>query len=161
MYWLGLAWILQESLAEKMNLGNNLTIKQAETILRQMSDLEVSDLAGQNSSQWQTLRDALLFLQQHSEFQIFGVCAPSAAIACLSLKAYLNAFEYESLGISFQDLPSDRPIYLKYNSRNQSLYHDIYVGKYEGVLVSYHSNFSEDYSGTHGYFPLDLWTGRE
>jgi len=158
-----------------MNLSNNLaedlTILEAEKILRQMSDLGDSSISSDieigsvvNSlvnDQWTTLQNALLFLQQHSEFQIFGVCARNSAIACRSLKAYLNAFEYDDLSISSQHLQSDQPIYLKYNSRNQTLYHDIYQGKYEGVLISYHSNFSEDYSGTHGYFPLDLWSRLE
>jgi Domain of unknown function (DUF1824) len=145
----------------ELDLESNLTVELAESILRQMSDLSAVQEKEAELSELNRLRTSLLFLQQHSEFQIFGICAPNAAIAWRSLKSYLNAFEYDQLGTILEHLPADlplnQPLYLKYNSRSQKLHQDIYLGKFEGVLISYHSNFSEEYNGTHGHFPLDLW----
>jgi hypothetical protein len=144
------------------DLESNLTIESAESILRQMSDL--TNFVPSKSSEaikWHNLQTAILFLQQHSEFQILGICAANAAIAWRSLKSYLNAFDYDDLGSHSEyvssEFPLNQPLYLKYNSRSQKLHYETYLGKYEGVLISYHSNFSEDYNGTHGHFPLDLW----
>ncbi|MDX1976109.1 MAG: DUF1824 family protein [Pseudanabaenaceae cyanobacterium bins.68] len=135
-----------------MNLGIDLklTRTEAEAVVKAMADRSQA-----TELEWQTLRQALLELQEHSEFQIFGICASNSAIAGQSLRQYLTAFEYEYPDFSKHQLL--QPVYWKYNSRNRQLYSDAYSGKYEGVLISYHSNFSEDYSGTHGHFPLALW----
>lgn len=137
-----------------MNLGLDLDLKltrtEAENLLKAMSDRQEA-----TGTEWQKLRLALLVLQDYSEFQIFGICAASSAIAARSLRQYLSAFEYEYPDFGRHHL--SRPVYWKYNSRNRQLYGQAYSGKYEGVVISYHSNFSDDYSGTHGHFPLDLW----
>jgi hypothetical protein len=146
----------------------NITIDSAQAILMEMGDwTEIADSIEIRDR----LRASLLFLKSHSDYQIFGICAENLALGWQALNAYAIAFGYEfprdafeSYFAKFASISEDGGVYLKFNPKklleqdtSQLVHIDSYMGKYRGVLVSYHSSFGEDYNGTHGHFPLDLF----
>jgi hypothetical protein len=122
--------------------------------------IALSDLGSKpdySKEQRMTLRQALLLLKTHADYQIFGVCADSLAQGIKALQEYTQAFEYTLTPVSNTQ---EGAVYIKFNP-NRSLFHvDPYSGEFTGVLISYQSNDSEGnegHNGTYGHFPLDLF----
>ena len=134
-------------------MTNNLTIADAERILWELSDL---DAASANIERRNQICEALDYLTRQADYHIFGVCADRTAEAVRSMRSYTKHFHYE---LPDAEVPIiDDGIYLKYNPRSRRYYADSYQGSYRGVLISFHTDFTDGYSGTHGHFPLDLFS---
>ena len=135
-------------------MGNDLTIADAERILWELSDLDPISATPERCTQ---IREALDYLTKESDYHIFGVCANTIDDALQALHSLANHFNYELPPAS--DLPAIADgVYLKYNPRRPRYHFDNYKGAYRGVLISFHTDFSDGYSGTHGHFPLDLFS---
>jgi hypothetical protein len=131
---------------------DELTISDAHNILIALSDLGNTSIYSEE--QKAILREALLFLKVHTDYQIFGVCADSLVQGTAALEAYTRAFAY-TLPPIHSDW--DGSVYIKFNP-NRNLFHTSpYSGEYKGVLVSYQSDYSDGHNGTYGHFPLDLF----
>jgi len=132
-------------------MSNNLTINDAERILWELSDLD-SETA--TSEQRQQICIALNYLTNLADYHIFGVCADTLADSMSALQKYTSHFHYQ---LPEADLPIiNDGVYLKYNPRRLRYHCDNYKGNYRGVLLSFHTDFADGYSGTHGHFPLNL-----
>jgi hypothetical protein len=135
---------------------SQLTIAEAHNILTALSDMGSKPEYSEERSM--KLREALLFLKAHTDYQIFGVCADSFERGMAALQEYTQAFGYSFDPVSRSE---EGAIYIKFNP-NRSLFHVApYSGEYEGVLISYQSDDgdgnSERHNGTYGHFPLDLF----
>ncbi|MDX2230778.1 MAG: DUF1824 family protein [Leptolyngbyaceae cyanobacterium bins.349] len=101
-----------------------------------------------------TVQQAILLMRDHSDYQILGICADTAAVAIAALHSYLKAF-------GFSELPQPEAIagvvYLKYNPKTGLCYLKPYEGEHRGVLVSCQSAYDEDVNETFGHLPLDLF----
>lgn len=133
-------------------MSNNLTIADAERVLWELSDLDAETATTERRSQ---ICEALDFLTKQSDYHIFGICAENTVEALQALKSYTAHFRYD---LPAEDLPAIADgVYLKYNPRSRRYHSDNYKGDYRGVLLSFHTDFTDGYSGTHGHFPLDLF----
>ncbi|MEM9007324.1 MAG: DUF1824 family protein [Cyanobacteria bacterium P01_F01_bin.86] len=125
--------------------------QQLITISLVHSPAELSD------DQKQSIREALLWLNDMSEYQTLGICADTLAEAETSLKGYVSALS-QPIQV---DLPSDQvgAVFLKFNTLKNAWYLDGYSGDSRGVLVTYHTSEPDldDVNGTYGPFPLDLF----
>lgn len=110
-----------------------------------------------SEEQRQSVRDALLWLNDMSEYQTLGICANTCTDAETALKGYVAALS-QPIQV---DLPSDQEgaVFLKFNTLKNAWYLDGYSGDSRGVLVTYHTSEPdlEDVNGTYGPFPLDLF----
>jgi len=110
-----------------------------------------------SADQQQSVREALLWLNDISEYQTLGICADSTADAKSALQNYVAA-----LSSPIQvDLPAEQtgPVFLKFNTLKNTWYLDGYSGESRGVLITYHTSEEEmaDVNGTYGPFALDLF----
>jgi len=101
------------------------------------------------------LREALLQVAQHSDYQMLGVCASSQAEGWAALEQYAIALSYapQPPAVSL-----DGPVYLKFNPKSRLCYADTYPGDHRGVLVSCQSADPDDINDLYGHLPLDLWS---
>lgn len=107
-------------------------------------------------SQQKAIREALLWLNENSEYQTLGVCANSLSQAESALKSYVAAISHPIQ----VDIPERAgAVFLKFNTLKNAWYVDSYSGNSRGVLVTYHTSEPEedDVNGTYGPFPLDLF----
>ena len=110
-----------------------------------------------SDEQMQTVREALLWLNEMSEYQTLGICADSMSEAESALKGYVAALS-QPIQV---DLPADYAggVFLKFNTLKNAWYIDNYSGESRGVLVTYHTSEPEfdEVNGTYGPFALDLF----
>jgi len=112
-------------------------------------------LPPQQLSPHDQVRQALHQVREHSDYQIFGICAAAIADATTSLKAYLAALGYDAPG----EIPTvEGAVYVKYNPKTGRCHVDSYIGEYRGVLVSCQSEYDGDVNETFGHLPLDLFS---
>ncbi|WP_218079875.1 DUF1824 family protein [Anthocerotibacter panamensis] len=104
------------------------------------------------------LRAALLLVAQHSDYQIFGVCADAADQGLAALRSYLKALGYQT---TLEITPISGPVYIKFNANTALFYLDTYPGHERGVLVSCHSSHEGGIRDIYGYLPLDLFAPQE
>jgi Domain of unknown function (DUF1824) len=101
-----------------------------------------------------TLRSALALVREHSDYQIFGICADSINQGQQALERYLAALGYSDAPA----MPSaEGPVYIKYNPKLKRCHADGYQGHHRGVLVSCQSADDSDINETFGHLPLDLF----
>jgi Domain of unknown function (DUF1824) len=132
-----------------------MTISAAEKILGDLRDRP--EIPGSEESN--LLHQALQALQAATDYQMFGVCAESQASGLDGLQSYAQHFGYEIPAAMVAELPLiNGSVYIKFNPRSQRLYIDVYNGSYRGILISFQSDLADGYSGTHGHFPLGLFT---
>jgi len=136
--------------------SNNLTIEAAQKLLKPFNCLESKSL--NSASEKALIRQALLLLTEHSDYQILGVCADTTAQGLLALTAYATALGYEP-NCNFSTV--DGAIYIKFNPNTGLCYLDSYTGAYRGVLVSFQSSEVGDINDMYGHFPLDLFVLNE
>jgi hypothetical protein len=99
-------------------------------------------------------RAALQLVVEHSDYQIFGICAESSEDAKAALYAYLAALGYTKQ----PNVPALAGIvYLKYNPNRDRCELKPYSGEHRGVLVSCQSADTEDVNDLFGHLPLDLF----
>lgn len=109
-----------------------------------------------SDAQAQSIREALLWLNDMSEYQTLGICAGSLAEAEAALKGYVAALS-QPINV---DIPEQSgAVFLKFNTLKNAWYVDGYSGESRGVLVTYHTTEPEmdDVNGTYGPFPLELF----
>jgi Domain of unknown function (DUF1824) len=98
---------------------------------------------------------ALVLVREHSDYQIFGICADTTAQAIASLQAYLSSLGYGQP--PHLPAPLTGAVYLKFNSKTNLCYLDAYSGNHRGVLVSCQSAYEGDVNEMFGHLPLTLW----
>jgi hypothetical protein len=100
------------------------------------------------------LREAVLRLAHHSDYQILGICANSREEAIASLQAYSRALGYQP------SLPLESvagAVYLKFNPVSGLCYVDSYTGQHRGVVLACQSADAADVNHTYGHLPLNLF----
>jgi Domain of unknown function (DUF1824) len=103
------------------------------------------------------IRSAVQLIIQHSDYQIFGICAPDYDRAIQALTSYVTALI--SLTYPFPNNPDrvEGPVYLKFNPNNGVYYINPYEGNERGVLISYQSANELGVNEMYGHLPLDLF----
>jgi hypothetical protein len=130
----------------------NLTVQEAQTLLKSFNCIEGKTV--NSESEKAPIREALLLLVQRSDYQIFGICADTAAQGLSALKSYSQALGYEP---TLDLAPIEGPVYIKFNPSTGLCYVDSYTGTHRGVLVSYQSAYAEGINDMYGHLPLDLF----
>lgn len=133
----------------------HLTIDSALKILSAFSCKDSKSV--ESESEKLLLRQALLLLNDLSDYLNLGICADSADEGFSALESYLKALGYEATINQADSNSFNGSIYIKYNTEKQSYYLDSYTGDYRGVLVSCPSSQDESISGTYGHLPLNLF----
>jgi Domain of unknown function (DUF1824) len=121
--------------------------------------IEISRLhkpAELSDAQKQAVREALLWLNDMSEYQTLGICASDLNSARTALKGYVAALS-EPINVDIPEQPG--AVFLKFNTLKNAWYLDGYSGDSRGVLVTYHTSEPEldTVNGTYGPFPLNLF----
>jgi Domain of unknown function (DUF1824) len=132
-----------------------MTIQEADQALRKLQDLG-AEASSENRA---AIRQGLQTLTEAADYHLIGMCADNQTTGLAALHSYVKQFGYE-IGA---DLVTALPViagavYLKFNPRSNHLYIDTYQGDYRGGLVSFQSDLADGYNGTHGHFPLDLFS---
>jgi hypothetical protein len=135
--------------------STSLTLETAQNLLEQFTRIEIQSQT--LPKEIDEIRQALLLLVDHSDYQILGICADSLPEALTTLSTYLTKLGYNIDIDSNRINPIKGAVYLKFNGRNQSYYASAYLEKYRGVLISYQSSDEAGVNGTYGHFPLDLF----
>lgn len=133
--------------------SGTLSLEAAIALLRQF--LCVDRLPPEQIPANSLVQQALHQVREHSDYQIFGICADSTTVAIAALHSYLAALDYA-------ERPTTEaiagPVYLKFNPQTGRCHLDTYTGDHRGVLVSCQSADDGDVQETFGHLPLDLFT---
>jgi hypothetical protein len=132
--------------------SDNLTLESAQKILRRFLCI---DQTSDSFPPYSQIRQALLLVANHSDYQIFGICADTVSQAETALRAYLRALDYED---NPEIATLEGPVYIKYNPRKERCLLEPYTGQHRGVLVSCQSAYDGDVNETFGHLPLDLFS---
>ncbi len=100
------------------------------------------------------VRESLLLLASHSDYQLLGICADTVALGAQALQTYLKALGSEETPTV---TPTEGPVYIKFNPKTGKCHVDRYIGNHRGVLVSCQSAYDGDINETFGHLPLDLF----
>ncbi len=131
-----------------------MTIPEADQALRKLQDLG----AAASIEQRESIRRCLQILTKAADYHTIGMCADNQTIGLTALQSYAKYFGYDITADLVTALPAiNGSVYLKFNPRSNRLYIDTYQGDYRGGLVSFQSDLTDGYNGTHGHFPLDLF----
>ncbi|MEL6601679.1 MAG: DUF1824 family protein [Cyanobacteria bacterium J06614_10] len=143
------------------DLTDNLTPTELNSTLKAIRQrlIKISlgtEPAALSPEQRQSVREDLLWLNDMSEYQTLGICAPSLEAAKTALKAYVAALS-QPIRVDIENRPG--AVFLKFNTLKNAWYLDGYTGESRGVLVTYHTTEPEldAVNGTYGPFPLDLF----
>lgn len=129
-----------------------LTVQEAQQLLKPFNCVENKTI--NSESEKVLIRQALLLLAQHSDYQILGICADTAAQGLAALKSYAEALGYQPpLDLD----PIDGSVYIKFNPKSRICYLDSYTGTHRGVLVSCQSAYQDGMNEMYGHLPLDLF----
>ncbi|MFB8790893.1 MAG: DUF1824 family protein, partial [Potamolinea sp.] len=128
----------------------NLTVQAAQELLKPFNCLEGKSV--NSESEKDLIRQALLLLTKHSDYQIFGVCADTTTQGLAALKNYAEALGYTP---NFDITPIEGAVYIKFNPNSGLCYLDSYTGIHRGVLVSYQSSDEEGINEMYGHLPVD------
>lgn len=140
--------------SNKDRVGNTHLTTEALKTLKKYSCIEIKTVDSEEEKQ--ILIEALILIVGLSEAENLGICASNSEEGFKSLISYLKAFGYTN-NIDLNTIEKqDNPIFIKFNTRNMSVYIDSYQGDYRGVLVSCESE-DDKIMGTYGHFPLDLF----
>lgn len=132
--------------------STHLTLQEAQELLNQFNCIENKSI--NSESEKDRIRQALLLLTKHSDYQILGICADTAAQGLAALKTYSKALDYQpNLNLA----PIDGSVYLKFNPKSGLCYLDSYTGTHRGVLVSFQSAYADGINEMYGHLPLDLF----
>lgn len=132
--------------------STHLTLQEAQELLNQFNCIENKSI--NSESEKDRIRQALLLLTKHSDYQILGICADTAAQGLAALKTYSKALGYQpNLNLA----PIDGSVYLKFNPKSGLCYLDSYTGTHRGVLVSFQSAYADGINEMYGHLPLDLF----
>jgi hypothetical protein len=136
-----------------MQNATNLTLQEAQKLLKNYDCTSSKPTA--SAANKDLLRQALLLVTSHSDYQILGICADTVTEGILALESYLQALGYEEI----INLPaSDGSVYIKFNPKTGLSYLDSYTGNHRGVLVSCQSAYADGINEMYGHLPLDLFS---
>jgi hypothetical protein len=134
----------------------NLAIQSAQKLLKPYNGIEPKSV--KSASEKALIRQALLLLTEHSDYQILGICADTTDQGLLALKTYSTALGYEP---KLNFAPVEGAVYLKFNPNTGLCYLESYTGIYRGVLVSFQASEVGAINEMYGHFPLDLFVLNE
>lgn len=135
-----------------MQPSSQLTLQTAQQILGEFNCQTGKIL--EFLAEKQRVREALLLVASHSDYQMIGVLAASAPEGLAALRAYLRALGY---GVDPNPTAIAGSVYLKFNPRSGRCYMDPYSGEHRGVLVSCQSAYEGGITEMYGHLPLDLF----
>jgi hypothetical protein len=130
-----------------------LTLPEAHRLLKQFDCLRPADSI--ITAEQEQLRQAVLLVAKHSDYQIFGICADAIAPAQQSLEAYAKALGYTQKP-SFPVI--EGAVYIKFNPKSGLCYADTYTGQHRGVLISCQSAYADQLNDMYGHLPLNLFS---
>jgi hypothetical protein len=133
-------------------MSSSLTLQQAQARLEPFNCIEGKTVTSE--SEKAQIREALLLLTEHSDYQILGICADTTEQGISALKTYSNALGYEP---NLDLTPVEGAVYLKFNPKSGLCYLDSYTGEHRGVLVSCQSAYEDGINEMYGHLPLDLF----
>ncbi|NER21618.1 MAG: DUF1824 family protein [Symploca sp. SIO1C2] len=128
------------------------TIQEAQELLKPFNCIENKSI--DSEAEKALIRQAILLLTQHSDYQILGICADTVAQGLSALKTYSEALGYQP---NLDLTPIDGSVYIKYNPNSGLCYLDSYTGTHRGVLVSCQSAYENGINDMYGHLPLDLF----
>ena len=132
--------------------SENLTLAAAQDLLKQFTCVDRSPTL--ITLDPVLVRQALLLIAAHSDYQILGICADTINQAATALKTYLAALGYDATpAIS----PLEGAVYVKFNPNRDRCHVSPYDGNHRGVLVSCQSAYDSGINETFGHLPLDLF----
>ena len=134
-----------------------MNTSQALDILKSYSSSQYKIPA--DSSEKETLRQAIRHITALSERENIGICTNRIEDGLKTLQEYLHGLGYKPIDISPVILESEG-VYLKYNTYRMTHLIEPYAGEYRGVLISCQSD-DPTIAATYGYFPLDLFVTDE
>ena len=132
--------------------STHLTIQEAQEVLKPFNCIENKSI--DSEAEKVLIRQALLLLTQHSDYQILGICADTVAQGLSALKTYSDALGYQP---NLDLTPIDGSVYIKFNPNSGLCYLDSYTGTHRGVLVSCQSAYEDGINDMYGHLPLDLF----
>jgi hypothetical protein len=135
-----------------MQNPTNLNVQEAQKLLKNYDCM--SSQSADSASNKNLIRQALLLVASHSDYQILGICAETAAQGILALESYLQALGYEET-LNFPSVEGS--VYIKFNPKTGLSYLDSYTGNHRGVLVSCQSAYEDRINEMYGHLPLDLF----
>jgi Domain of unknown function (DUF1824) len=138
-------------IAMSTEVNTPLTVGEASTLLKQFNCQHPDAEAIADPER---LRQALLLVAQHSDYQILGICADTFLQAWNALEHYAKALGYSP---DAELSPLEGAVYLKFNPNSGICYVDAYTGAYRGVLVACQSAYDSGINDMYGHLPLDLF----
>lgn len=129
----------------------SMTLEQAHSLL---SSFDCANPRKTSEISVETLKDALLILNSHADYHIFGICADDMRQGYGTLEQYADALG-DDLDVECPEW--DGPVYVKYNTKTGLFHVDTYVGDHRGVLVSFQSAYEQGVNDLYGHFPLGLF----
>ncbi|MBW4692437.1 MAG: DUF1824 family protein [Lyngbya sp. HA4199-MV5] len=132
-------------------LNSDLTVEAAQDVLRQFL---CADRSPETTPEDALVRQALLLVATHSDYQILGICADTIDQATTALTTYLTALGYKATP---EVTPIEGAVYVKFNPQRDRCHVAPYTGNHRGVLVSCQSAYGGDVNETFGHLPLDLF----
>lgn len=136
--------------------STHLTVEEAQKLLKPFNCLEEKSV--NSESEKAVLRQALLLLAEHSDYQILGICADTITQGLSALRTYADALGYKpDLNLA----TVNGSVYIKFNPKTGLCYVDSYTGAYRGVLVSYQASYEGQINEMYGHLPLDLFESNE
>ena len=128
-----------------------ITLEQADKLLK---SFDCANPRNDSDFSTETLQEALLTLNRHADYHIFGICAETVAQGYSTLEQYAKALGDE---LDVESPSWDGPVYIKYNTKTGLFHVDTYVGSHRGVLVSFQSAYDHGVNDLYGHFPLKLF----
>lgn len=128
-----------------------ITVNAANKLLK---SFDCTNPRSENDISVLTLREALLTLNRHADYHIFGICADNVHQGCNTLRQYGQALGDD---IDIECPAWDGPVYIKYNTKTSLFHVDNYAGSHRGVLVSFQSAYDHGINDLYGHFPLNLF----
>ncbi|MBF1999703.1 MAG: DUF1824 family protein [Synechococcales cyanobacterium M58_A2018_015] len=136
-----------------MHSGSISSLEDAHALLKRFDCVHQD--ATLSSIELATLRQALLVLCDHSDYQILGICADSLSEGQQALQTYAAALGY-TINPTFADIAG--PVYIKFNPSTGLCYANAYIGDHRGVLVACQSADDSGISDIYGHLPLHLFS---
>lgn len=133
--------------------STNLTLQEAQNILKPFNCVAGKTI--QSAEERALVRQALLLLTNHSDYQILGICADTPAEGLQALKTYSEALGYQP---NLNPPSAEDPVYIKFNPKSGLCYAEPYTGTHRGVLVSCQSAYADGINDMYGHLPLDLFS---
>lgn len=135
--------------------STHLTVEEAQQLLKPFNCIEGKTV--NSEAEKAQIRQALLVLAEHSDYQILGICADTVAQGLSALKSYAQALGYEP---NLELEPVEGSVYIKFNPKSGLCYLDSYTGTHRGVLVSCQSAYEGRINEMYGHLPLDLFESK-